>query len=419
MKEQFATIITIGDELLIGQVIDTNSAWLAQQLNQLGIWVKQRWSIADNADAIKTALDAALISSDLVIITGGLGPTNDDITKKVLNDYFGGKLIIDEKVLSHVEELLSRRQKQPLLERNRQQAMVPDVAEVLWNRVGTAPGMLFQKNGKLIFSLPGVPHEMITIMEEGGLDKIKEVYALPNIQHRTLTTADIGESALAEHIQEWEERLPENLKLAYLPNNGMVRLRITGINHDSTFLTKQIDEEFEKLKSLVKDWLITDKDQTLAAVLRHILYPRLLTVGTVESCTGGSVAKNITSISGSGDYFLGSIVSYANEVKENLVGVPKEIIEKHGAVSEETVIEMVKGGLNKIGANYVVVTSGIMGPTGGTEIKPVGTVWMAVGNKNKIETKLIKARWDRFKNIEYTTQQALLLLIKFIKANEC
>jgi nicotinamide-nucleotide amidase len=417
MKEHFATIITIGDELLIGQVIDTNSAWLAQKLNHIGFWVKQRWSIGDDASAIVSALDAALASSSMVIITGGLGPTNDDITKKVLTGYFDGQLQLNEAVLEHVTALLSKVKVSPLLERNRQQAMLPSTAKVLWNAVGTAPGMLFEKNGKLVFSLPGVPHEMKYVMENSGIGIIQEHYSLPSIQHKTLLTAGIGESTLAEHIQDWENQLPANIKLAYLPNNGMVRLRITGIDKQSHALSVQLQEQFEKLKVLVSEWLITDEDKTLNLVLGELLNDTSCTVGSVESCTGGYLAHLITSLSGSSKSYLGSIVSYANDVKENLVHVKHETIEQFGAVSEETIKEMVKGGLEQLGVNYVIATSGIMGPLGGSEAKPVGTVWLGVGTKEKIETKLIKARWDRLKNIEFTAQQALLFLIKFIKAN--
>lgn len=417
MKEKFATIITIGDELLIGQVIDTNSAWLAQQLNKIGIWIKQRWSIGDEKSDIVEALNAAVSSSDLVIITGGLGPTNDDITKKVLTEYFNSSLVLDPKVLEHVEQLLSRRQTTPLLERNRQQAMVPSTSKVLWNELGTAPGMLFEKDNKLIFSLPGVPHEMKNIMETIGLGVIQDFYQLPYIQHRTLTTANIGESALAENIQDWENKLPDYLKLAYLPNNGMVRLRITGIGSNESALTSELNNQFETLKSLVSEWIITDEDISLAKVASQLLEKNGQTIGTVESCTGGYIAHLITSMAGSSAYFQGSIISYANEIKEKMALVPSTTLQNHGAVSEATVIDMVKGGLQQLGTDYIIACSGILGPGGGSTEKPVGTVWLAVGNQDKIETKLIKARWDRLKNIEYTAQQALLLLIKFIKSS--
>ncbi len=423
MNNHQATLITVGDELLIGQVIDTNSAWLAQQLNDIGIWIKQRWSVGDNAPDIITALERAMAESSVIIITGGLGPTNDDITKNVLNDYFGGELVMNEQVLAHIEQLLLKRNAQPLLERNRAQAMVPNVATVLWNAVGTAPGMLFEKSGKWILSLPGVPHEMQYIMQHEMLEKIKKHFQLPSIQHKTLLTASIGESALAEHIQHWEAALPDFLKLAYLPNQGMVRLRITGQHANAVELSKALETSFEDLKQLVQQWLITDEDKPIHLVLGSLLNELQLSIGSVESCTGGYIAHLLSKEPGSSTSYMGSIITYSNEIKTKMADVSEKTLQDFGAVSEETIREMVAGGLKHLKTDLVIATSGIMGPTGNTPNKPIGTVWMGVGNRNRIKTKLIHARWDREKNIIYTAHQALLLAIKFIRetknANDC
>ena len=427
MKNVNASIITIGDELLIGQTIDTNSAWMAQELNKIGVWVQRRVAVGDVWDDIWNALDAESKDSDIILITGGLGPTADDITKPLLCKYFGGKLVVNEEVLKHVNYLFEKvyRRPGPMLERNLKQAEVPDVCTVLHNARGTAPGMWFTPKGdakgnsdkKVFVSLPGVPHEMKGLMLNEVLPRIEKTFELPFIIHRTAFTMGTGESMIAEKIKEFETGLPEHIKLAYLPGYGMVKLRLTTIGNDKAKMEKELDEKFSMLKELVQEWLVTDEDENLATVVQKILKEKNKTIGTAESCTGGYIAHLITSNSGSSVGFKGSIVSYANDVKEKILGVTDKTLRTAGAVSEETVIQMVKGAIEKLNVDFVVATSGIMGPDGGTKEKPVGTVWIAAGNKEKIETAKLAFRFDRERNIEMTAHTALNFLRKFILAN--
>ncbi|MEO6314585.1 MAG: CinA family nicotinamide mononucleotide deamidase-related protein [Chitinophagaceae bacterium] len=415
-QQTFASIITIGDELLIGQVIDTNSAWMAQELNKAGIWVKRRVAVGDSWNDIWQALDEETNHADIILITGGLGPTADDITKPLLCEYFGGKMIIDEKVLAHVKYLFEKvfKRTAPLLDRNLKQAEVPDVCTVLHNARGTAPGMWFEKNGKAYVSMPGVPHEMQGLVTDEVLPRLQSRFTMAAIVSRTLLTFGIGESFLAERIKHFEEGLPENIRLAYLPNYGMVRLRLTGTGTEAPIITSQVAAAFEALKKLLPDVLVTDKDEPMEKVVAGLLLARKKTMATAESCTGGYIAHRITVNAGSSEYFKGSVVSYANEVKETLLGVPHTYFNTVGAVSEEVVTDMVKGVLKQIKADYAIAVSGIMGPGGATAEKPVGMVWVAVGNKDKISTQLFNFRFDRARNIEITTMNALNLLRKFI-----
>ncbi|MFT3822469.1 MAG: competence/damage-inducible protein A [Chitinophagaceae bacterium] len=417
MKQVYATIITIGDELLIGQVIDTNSAWMAQELNKAGIWLRRRVSVGDNKEEIISALDEESRDVPIILITGGLGPTADDITKPVLADYFGGKLVVNQQVLEHVQYLFEKVFKRPFTERNRKQAEVPDVCTVLHNERGTAPGMWFEKDGKIFVSLPGVPHEMKGLMLKEVLPRLKQHFTMPFIAHRTLLTAGIGESALADVIQQWEEQLPTNCKLAYLPNYGMVRLRITASDNNEAALNQTLDTEFAKLKVLVKEWMVVDEDIPLQEAIGRLLKQQQRTMGTAESCTGGYIASLITAVPGSSAYYKGSIVSYANEVKENILHVQKDTLQQKGAVSEETVRQMVQGALETLNVDYAVATSGIMGPDGGTPDKPVGTVWLAAGNRTHTITRLLQLRFDRQRNTDLTASYAMDLLRKFIAEN--
>jgi nicotinamide-nucleotide amidase len=412
-----ASIITIGDELLIGQVIDTNSAWIAQQLNAIGVPVKRRVAVGDTWDAIWEALDEEGKHSDIILITGGLGPTADDITKPLLCKYFNGKMVRDEKVLAHVKHLFEQVFRRPWIERNAQQADVPDTCTVLFNSVGTAPGMMFEKEGKVFISMPGVPFEMQTIMREHVLKLLPERFKMAHIAHRTLLTAGIGESFLAERIKDFEEKLPSNIKLAYLPSYGMVRLRLTDTGNNVDAIEKEINEQFAILQTLIPDVLVTNVDEPMETVVGKLLLSKNQTVGTAESCTGGYIAHLITSHAGSSNYFKGSIVSYDNDVKRDLLGVTDETLQTVGAVSEETVIQMAKGALQQLKTDYAVAVSGIMGPDGGSAEKPVGTVWVAVGNNEKITTQKLWFRYERKRNIELTAINALNLLRKFILEN--
>jgi nicotinamide-nucleotide amidase len=419
LKHINASIITIGDELLIGQTIDTNSAFIAQELNKIGVWVKRRVAVGDLWDDIWKALDEEGSNSDIIIITGGLGPTADDITKPLLCKYFDGKLVVNEEVLAHVKYLFEKvfRRPAPILDSNLKQAEVPDTCTVLHNARGTAPGMLFKKNGNVFISLPGVPHEMQGLITNEVIPRLLKEFDMPVILHRTAFTSGQGESMIAEHIKDFETALPAYIKLAYLPGYGMVKLRLTTTGDNKEQLEQEINGQFEQLKTLVKHFLVSDTDEGLEVVVGKILKAKGKTMGTAESCTGGYIAHLITSISGSSEYYNGSVVSYSNEVKEKILAVEHETLRSAGAVSEETVKEMVKGALEKLNVDYVLATSGIMGPGGGSAEKPVGMVWIAAGNKDKIVAKQFNFRFDRERNIRQTAHTALDFLRKFILTN--
>src|SRR5579862_758866 len=413
MAKISASIITIGDELLIGQVVDTNSAWMAQELNKTGIWVKRRVAVGDDWNSIWQALDEESRESQVILITGGLGPTADDITKDLLCKYFDGKLVVDEAALANVRHIFERILKRPMIERNLKQAEVPDVCTVIQNKRGTAPGMWFEKNEKIFVSMPGVPYEMKGMMEE-VIGRLATRFVLPYIAHRTLLTAGVGESFLAEHILEYENALPENVRLAYLPNYGMVRLRLTATGNEKDATDSLLEEKFNELKQMVSEWIVADTDIPIGQAVGNLLKKTGKTVSTAESCTGGYIAHLITSIPGSSNYFKGSIVSYSNETKVNLLHVNETTLATIGAVSEETVRQMIQGALIVLRTDLAVATSGIMGPDGGSEDKPVGTVWIAVGDRSKIVSRKFYFRFNRERNIELTATNALNMLRQFI-----
>jgi nicotinamide-nucleotide amidase len=414
MQEVNASIITIGDELLIGQTIDTNSAFIAQELNKVGIWVKRRVAVGDVKQEILDALAHQSGDCQLVIITGGLGPTADDITKPTLCEFFNTELREDEGALQNVTEIFKKIGR-PLTERNKKQAEVPASCIVLPNKRGTAPGMWFSTGGCVFISLPGVPHEMRGLILDAVIPKLKEQFSLPSVLHRTLLTAGQGESQIADLLMSFEEALPTHIKLAYLPAYGLVKLRLTGRSANREELEKELDAQFNALQTLVAEWMVSDQDIPLQEAVNELLREKGKTLSTAESCTGGYIAHLITSIAGSSDVFQGSVVSYANEVKQDLLGVRDETLKAHGAVSEETVKEMVKGVLNSAHSDYAIATSGIMGPGGGSEAKPVGMVWIAVGNAHEIEATKFNFRFDRKRNIELTAHAALTMLYRFIK----
>jgi len=418
MKEVNATIITIGDELLIGQTIDTNSAFIAQELNKIGIWVKRRIAVGDNEKDICQALDEESKNADIILLTGGLGPTADDITKPLLCNYFGGRMVRNEQVFQHIHYLFEKvfRRSGPMLERNLKQADVPDNCTVLMNERGTAPGMWFEKDGKVYVSLPGVPHEMKGLMQKEVSPRLLKQFQMPVILHQTLLTFGVGESTLAEAIKDWEEALPSYMKLAYLPHYGMVRLRLTATGDDKDRLEQELEKQIIQLKELAKQWLIIDEDLTMQQVVAKLLKERKQTVGTAESCTGGYIAHLLTMDPGASSNYKGTVVAYDNQVKKDLLGVSQQALESVGAVSEEVVTQMVKGVLQNLKTDYALATSGIMGPDGGNEKKPIGMVWIAVGNAKKIETKEFHFRFDRMRNIEQTSIAALAMLQQFIKA---
>ena len=410
MDQNKATIITIGDELLIGQVIDTNSAFIAQSLNAIGVIVTSRIAVGDDKLAISNALDNALKENNIIILTGGLGPTSDDITKPFLTEYFGGNMVVHQPTLDHITYIFEQVHKRPMIDRNRKQAEVPDSCEVLFNETGTAPGMLFKKDGAFIFSLPGVPHEMKWLTENKVIPYLQSQIISSHVGHRTLLTAGIGESFLAEIILDFENNLPATLKLAYLPNFGMVRLRLTGQDNDSKQLNITLDQQFELLKIAVAEYLVTDLDETMEVVVGKLLKSSGKTVATAESCTGGFIGHLLSKHAGSSQFYTGGIVSYDNRIKTEFLDVPSNILQTVGAVSKEAVEQMAKAVREKMNTDYAVSVSGIMGPTGKTDEKPLGMVWMGVADKERVFSKVLYLRFDRQRNIEITATQAINLL---------
>jgi nicotinamide-nucleotide amidase len=404
-----AEIINIGDELLIGQVVNTNASWMAAQLTKAGISVVQTTTIADDADAIKTALNEAFKRADIILISGGLGPTKDDITKKTLAEYFGSKLVFHEPTFEQVKKIFAARQF-PVTEENRQQAMIPDNCTPLFNKNGTAPGMWFEKGGKVAVSMPGVPFEMKAMMEEQVIPKLVRHFNLGVIVHKTVMTTGVPESMLAERIKTWEENLPSHIKLAYLPQPGIVRLRLTGKGRHAQQLETEIEKEIEKLQQIIPEVIYGYDDVTLEEVVGQLLRRKGKTVSTAESCTGGYIAHLITSISGSSDYFEGSVVSYSNRIKTEMLGVLPETLEKYGAVSREVVTEMAEGALKRLKTDYALAVSGIAGPTGGTKEKPVGTVWIAVAGSFGTEAQLFHFGEHRGRNIRRSALAVLNML---------
>jgi nicotinamide-nucleotide amidase len=415
MEKILVSIITIGDELLIGQTVDTNSAWMAQELNHAGIWVQRRVAVGDDKAAIISALEEEGKYSHIILITGGLGPTADDITKPVLCDYFGGKLVRDEETYQRIMQMFESRGL-PVLQRNVDQALVPDVCTVLHNQRGTAPGMWFEKDGKIYVSMPGVPFEMKGLMENEVIPRLQERFETPALLHQTLITTGMGESFVAERIKDFEAQLPAHIKLAYLPSYGLLKLRLTTVAADKASASTELENEFMKMRDLLTDILVAEADEPMSVVLAEKLKAKGLTVGTAESCTGGTIASQITAVAGSSAYFKGSVVSYSNEVKMNVLGVQAATLERYGAVSEETVLEMAAGALKVLKTDCVMAVSGIMGPDGGSAEKPVGTVWIAAGGPGNIRAKKYHFRYDRERNISMTCVAAMNELRKWLEA---
>jgi len=410
-----AHIITIGDEILIGQIVDSNSAWMAQQLNLQGIQVAEIISTSDTHDAIINSIKRSFEKVDLVLVTGGLGPTKDDITKKAIADFYGVNLQFSESSYQHIVELFKQGGRTPI-EAHRLQCFMPENAQLLTNEMGSAPGMWFEKSGKILVSMPGVPYEMKHLMEEQVIPKIIQFFPRIPIAHRTVLTAGAGESSIAEKLSDFETNLPANVKLAYLPSLSKVRLRLTAIGEDERVIHGILDQKIKELETLLPDLIFGYGDDELEAVLGRLLTEKNKSLGTAESCTGGYLAHRITAISGSSAYFKGSVIAYANEVKQQLLSVKEQTLIDHGAVSEETVIEMVSGALQLLKTDIAISISGIAGPGGGTPEKPVGTIWLAVGDKDGIETKKLQLNKNRLKNIEYTANVALNMIRKFLLA---
>jgi nicotinamide-nucleotide amidase len=408
-----AAIITIGDELLIGQTVDTNSAWMGAELSKSGFDVYRIISIHDRREDIIYALNEAAGKTEVVLITGGLGPTSDDITKQTLCEFFSTRLITDDEVLLMIEEMMSRRNF-PMNENNRRQAEVPESCRVLKNAAGTAPGMWFERDGTIFISMPGVPYEMKYIMTEHVLPELRKRFRSQIIIHRNIMTYGTFEAKLAEILTGFEAGLPGNIKLAYLPASGVIKLRLTGTGTEHGALSNQVNEQANKLYNIIPGFIYGENEDTLEMVIGKLLNERNKTVSTAESCTGGEIAHMITSVPGSSSYYRGSVVAYADSVKTQLLGVNKDIIENNGAVSEEVVREMANGALTLFKTDYAVATSGIAGPDGGTDTKPVGIVWMAVASEKETVAEKRVFGNDRIANIKRFSLAALNLLRKQI-----
>ena len=407
-------IIVIGDELLIGQVPDTNSGWIARELNHIGWEVTEITTVRDRSREITDALNSSFGRVDVVLMTGGLGPTKDDITKQTLCDYFGGKLVFDESVFANVETIF-RRRKLTMNESTRNQAYVPNVCTVIQNPVGTAPVMWVERNGKVLVSMPGVPTEMKTVMKEAVISRLREYFQdHSSILHRTCLVKDFTESRLSETLSDFEAQLPACIKLAYLPTPGVIRLRLTARGDEESYLQKIIDDEFFKLRTILGSHLFCGSDTTLAGALGSILTERGETLATAESCTGGNIAHEITRVAGSSVYFKGSVVAYSNEVKTRVLNVSSETLSGFGAVSRETVLQMVSGVQRLLSSDCAIATSGIAGLGGGSVEKPVGTVWIAVRYGERSEAECFCFEGDREQVIARATQSALLMLIQLM-----
>ncbi|MCF8257492.1 MAG: competence/damage-inducible protein A [Flavobacteriales bacterium] len=406
-------IITIGDELLIGQVVDTNSAWIGQRLNGIGASVQRITSISDDMQAIKAAIADAAARADVVLVTGGLGPTNDDITKVALCEYFNCGTVFHGEVLEHIEQLF-RRFDRTVSEVNRQQAALPENCEALHNALGTAPGMWFDTGATVIVSMPGVPYEMKSIMADEVLPRLVKRFNAPTILHRTVLTMGLGESWLAERIADWENALPKQIKLAYLPAPGRVRLRLSAIGADEQRLRSELGHQVKQLWELIPELVYGFDEDTIESVVAHLLRKRNMTVCTAESCTGGTISQMLTSVPGASNYFPGGVVTYSYGSKMRELGVLPQTLETLGAVSEQTVVEMADGARRKFGTDFAVSVSGIAGPDGGTPDKPVGTVWMAVAGPDRTVAKKFLFGDNRERNIERSALSALNLLRKEI-----
>ncbi|HTM99428.1 MAG TPA: competence/damage-inducible protein A [Pedobacter sp.] len=408
-----AEIITIGDEILIGQIVDTNSAWMAKELNNIGLSVKQITSVSDDAAHIVSALDSAQTRADIILITGGLGPTKDDITKLTLSKYFNMPLKQDRVTLDHITSIFARLNR-PMIEANIRQADVPDGCTVVQNANGTAPCMWFEHQGKIIVSMPGVPFEMMYLMEEEIIPRIKLAFNLPFIVHQTILTAGLGESFLAQEIADIEDSIPAHIKLAYLPKLGQVRLRLSGSGNDELLLKNEIATITKQIIDKIANYVVIADDVTIEKAILDKMKAKGLTLSTAESCTGGYISHLITQHAGSSAVFAGGAVVYSYDLKESVLGVKNETLNVFGAVSEQTVKEMAQGAILHFKTDYAIAVSGIAGPDGGMPGKPVGTVWIAIANKEGVHAKVFNFGGKRIQNIERSATAAFTFLLKFI-----
>lgn len=401
-----AIIITIGDEILMGQILDTNSQYIARRLTEIGVEVIEELSIPDKREEIYETVDYAMQEADLILVTGGLGPTKDDVTKKVLAEYFGSRLVFQPQAMEWLEELL-RNRNLPMNENNKSQAFLPDNCRLLRNFKGTASGMWFEKGWKSLVSMPGVPFEMEHLMDMYVIPELKMKYPNLQLEYRMLKVYDVAESQLAHHLEKWEEALPEGVKLAYLPSPGMVKLRVTAKGEG----IKHLEERYESLKEVLAGMRYTEGDDSLEKQIGKVLRSKGITMATAESCTGGEIARLITSVPGSSAYFKGTVVAYANEIKIRVLEVAAEDIEQEGAVSEKVVMQMAEGVKRLMQTNYAVATSGVAGPDGGTPEKPVGTVWIGVATPQRTFAKKFVFSFTRERNIAKAAAKALEMLM--------
>lgn len=420
------TIINIGDELLIGQVVNTNASRMSQMLIAAGMEVFEVITIADKADAIRTTLEHALATSDAVLMTGGLGPTKDDITKKTLCEFFGSTLVENEEALANVKRIFDMRG-YPLTEINRQQSWVPECCTMINNILGTAPGMWFEYEGtkdrkesnctkQVVVSLPGVPFEMINLMETEIVPRLQKHFKTDYILNKNILVQGIGESFLSDRIEAWELALPKSIRLAYLPQAGMVKLRLTARGTDKALLKQQIDEAVKGLYPLAGEFIAGEDLESLPELVAYTMKKAGKSLVAAESCSGGAIASKLTALAGTSEYFKGGVVAYSNEVKECALGVRHETLLAHGAVSEETVREMAEGVRKRLGADFAIATTGIAGPTGGTDKKPVGTVWIAVASQKETLAVCKQFGNDRLRTIDRTANEAYSMLIKLVNA---
>ncbi|MFD2033553.1 competence/damage-inducible protein A [Belliella marina] len=404
-----AEILAIGDELLYGQINDTNSHWISQELDKIGVRVIHRSTVGDNSESMLAAFEAAEKRADIVLMTGGLGPTNDDLTKPLLAKYFDCEIELVPEALEAVKTFFEKRGRE-LTELNRLQAHLPTKCTYVPNVVGTAPGMWFEENNTLWMSMPGVPHEMKKLMKDFVIPKIKEKFELPVIYHKVIKTVGIGESWLADLIKDWEKNLPQNIKLAYLPSLGQVKLRLTAFGNDYDELQANVETQIDLVKPLIEKYIYGYNLESLEESIGRLLKQKNKKVALAESCTGGYISHLITSIPGSSKYFQGALVPYHNEFKNSLLNVDKTVLKNHGAVSEQTITLMAENIREQFNADYGLASSGIAGPEGGWAEKPVGTVWIACAMDGRTISKKLQLTQDRMLNIQLTAVATLNLL---------
>lgn len=410
-----AAIVTIGDEILIGQIVDTNSSYIAKALDKIGIATHEMLSISDDKKHILDTFHSLQNKVEVVIVTGGLGPTKDDITKKTFCDYFDDELIENEAVLAHVKSIIEGFYKRPITQINREQALVPTKAKVLFNQAGTAPGMWMEKENTVFISLPGVPYEMKYLIDNEVIPNLVQKFERPYIVHQTIMTYGRGESMIAEQIEEWEDNLPDFIKLAYLPSPGKVRLRLTARGNDETLLKEEIKQQVEKLDLLIHDIIVGyNEDEPIEVVLGRLLTEKMLTISTAESCTGGKIASTLSAISGASNYFKGSVVSYATQAKIDVLEIDENIIAKYGVVSAEVAKEMAKSVQKVMNSDYAIATTGNAGPTKGDEDVELGTVFIGIATPNEVFVEGFNFGQPREKVIDRAVSKGLELIYKEI-----